>query len=222
MGEKLTEKIFNIKKSQKEIVIKFGDIFFENGLKVITFNEYFDTEVDEEIISSKTLNGILITKFIKDNAEFNKRLEQNLKAIGEFVAYNSHRNIGKRTKYKLGTCVKYDDYLLVAFSKFNDKNEAYLTFKDYSQCMTTMWDNILDLYCLDQEIVFPVMGSGLTRLDFFESSKEDLNNYYSLLINKMLKPLKNKKIPVNTKITIVIHNSLKDKIDLEKLNIDRL
>lgn len=88
--------------------------------------------------------------------------------------------------------------------------------------MTTMWDNILDLYCLDQEIVFPVMGSGLTRLEFFESSKEDLNNYYSLLINKMLKPLKNKKIPVNTKITIVIHNSLKDKIDLEKLNIDRL
>jgi hypothetical protein len=46
--------------------IKCGDIFNENGLKVITFNEYFDTQINEKIISSRSLNGIFINKFFKN------------------------------------------------------------------------------------------------------------------------------------------------------------
>jgi hypothetical protein len=38
--------------------IKCGDLFLENGLKTIPFNEYFDTVVDDKIISNKSLNGI--------------------------------------------------------------------------------------------------------------------------------------------------------------------
>lgn len=44
--------------------IKEGDIFEESSLKVIGFNEYFDTKVDNKIISDKTLNGIYIYKSV--------------------------------------------------------------------------------------------------------------------------------------------------------------
>lgn len=42
------------------VVIKSGDIFKEDGLKAIAFNEYFDTRVDDKIIAKKSLNGQFI------------------------------------------------------------------------------------------------------------------------------------------------------------------
>ena len=40
-----------------DVKIVFGDIFAQNGIKVIAFNEYFDTQVDDRIISETSLNG---------------------------------------------------------------------------------------------------------------------------------------------------------------------
>ena len=45
-----------------EVIIKSGNIFEESDFKVIAFNEYFDTIVDNGIISEKTLNGVFIKK----------------------------------------------------------------------------------------------------------------------------------------------------------------
>lgn len=43
-----------------EVTIKKGDIFEQSDFKVIAFNEYLDTQVDDKIISSNSLNGIFI------------------------------------------------------------------------------------------------------------------------------------------------------------------
>ena len=51
----------SIKIGNTTVDVKAGDIFAEEGLKAIAFNEYFDTLVDETLISSNTING----KFIK-------------------------------------------------------------------------------------------------------------------------------------------------------------
>lgn len=48
----LTDINFDIDGSN--VNIKCGDLFLENGLKTIPFNEYFDTEVDDKIISNKS------------------------------------------------------------------------------------------------------------------------------------------------------------------------
>jgi len=45
--------------------IKSGDLFEEQGFKVIPFNEYFDTQVDDKIIANSSLNGIFIKKYLK-------------------------------------------------------------------------------------------------------------------------------------------------------------
>ena len=52
-----------------KIEIKFGDIFKEKGQKLIAFNEFFDTQVDDKIISSGSLNG----KFIKKYCNYDKK-----------------------------------------------------------------------------------------------------------------------------------------------------
>lgn len=43
-----------------DITIKQGGIFKQPDFKVIAFNEYFDTQVDDKIISRNSLNGILL------------------------------------------------------------------------------------------------------------------------------------------------------------------
>lgn len=46
-----------------EVNIFYGDLFAQEGFKVIPFNEYFDTLVDNKVISGNSLNGIYIKKY---------------------------------------------------------------------------------------------------------------------------------------------------------------
>lgn len=50
---------------QFAVDVKVGDIFDQAALKIIAFNEYFDTPVDDVVISAKTLNGIYINNCVK-------------------------------------------------------------------------------------------------------------------------------------------------------------
>ncbi|MGC6604745.1 macro domain-containing protein [Escherichia coli] len=55
----------NITIEESNVIIKTGDIFKQDGLKVIPFNEYFDTQVDEKIIAETSLNGKFIKKYLQ-------------------------------------------------------------------------------------------------------------------------------------------------------------
>lgn len=55
-------KKVKIELNNSDLQLKIGDILNEDGYKIIEFNEYFDTRVDNKIISSKTLNGKYIKK----------------------------------------------------------------------------------------------------------------------------------------------------------------
>ena len=46
-----------------KIIVKEGNIFEEPGKKVIAFNEYFDTTVDDKIIAKGSLNGVFVEKY---------------------------------------------------------------------------------------------------------------------------------------------------------------
>ena len=50
----------NLKINATDVIIKYGDIFTQPGVKVIAFNEYFDTQVDDHVIAANSLNGIYI------------------------------------------------------------------------------------------------------------------------------------------------------------------
>ena len=49
------------------VIVKQGDIFEADGRKIIPFNEYFDTQVDDNVIDKDSLNGKLILEHLDED-----------------------------------------------------------------------------------------------------------------------------------------------------------
>lgn len=193
------------------ISIVTGDLFKQDGLKVIPFNEYFDTQVDDVLISKVSLNGIFIENILQDSVE----------SLDEYISgYNFHnenileenttRAEGKKQKYQIGTvCVYKKEYLLTAFSKFNDKNKAYLTMPEYLEFLIKFWDEINAVYA-QRSVSVPIFGSGITRI------KEHKNITDEELLKIMLWTFRisETRFKYPAKLNIVIHEDKIDKINL--------
>ena len=97
--------------NQSDVEVSFGDIdFSSNGIIVINFNEYFDTLVDEKIISSQTLNGKFITSHINNLKDFDEYIEEYIPESFIIEKNITRKNGGKTTKYQLGTMCYYKNY----------------------------------------------------------------------------------------------------------------
>lgn len=188
-----------------EVGIKVGDIFQESGLKVIAFNEYFDTQVDNTIISEKSVNGIFINNYLDiPIPELDKYIEGYNVAHGESPKENKSRKHGKRKKYKLGSICLYKDYILTAFAKFDDSNKAQLTMPEYLEFLINFWDKVNKVYA-QKCVSTTIFGSGITRIRGHKNiSDEDLLKImlWTFRISEM-------RFKYPAKLTIVIH---KDKI----------
>ncbi|MDR7868134.1 MAG: DUF6430 domain-containing protein [Sporomusaceae bacterium] len=152
------------------VTIKQGDIFTADGWKVIPFNEYFDTTVDDVIISSTTLNGIFINEYIDD---INKLQEAIITANESYTSFKKYEK-GNRSAYPLGRIITYGNYMLLAFTHFNEQNVAHITKPEYEKCLLTMWKEIRRTYA-NKPIYLPLLGSGITSFDDIpEKSNLDL------------------------------------------------
>ncbi len=203
----------NIDIDGSTISIKCGDLFSEDGLKAISFNEYFDTVVDDKIISNKSLNGIFIKRFFKNNVN----------ELDDFIVANSDASDivddkceriqgGKNIKFKLSTIIVYDDFLLTAFTKFDQHNRATLTMPEYIEFLINFWDRVNRVYA-QKNVSVPIFGSGITRI------KEHKNIGDEDLLKIMLWTfrLSEMKFKYPAKLTIVIHEDKIDQINLFNL-----
>ena len=194
-----------------EIKIKFGDIFSEAGLRVIPFNEYFDTQVDDKIIAQKTLNGVYLKNWVNDISALNSKILKETKGCPFKI--NKKRSAGKKIQYKLGTIVFHDGFLLTAFSRFDESNKAFLKMEDYLDFLLFFWEEIDRVYA-GKGIVVPLLGSGMTRFKNNESitGQELLEMLvWSFKVSRV-------HFKYGAKITIVIDETKKDEINLFKLN----
>lgn len=118
----------NISVEGSEVTIKVGDIFQQPGLKAIAFNEYFDTQVDNRIIAESSLNGIFVKHHLNGAVEnLDNHIDRYAFDQSEKLGVNNGRREGKKQRYQIGTVCLYKDYLLTAFSKFDENNKAVLT-----------------------------------------------------------------------------------------------
>lgn len=186
--------------------IKVGDIFLQPGFKVIAFNEYFDTLVDDKVIAQKSLNGIFINKHLNISPiELDEYIQTYEFDENEILATNVIRKSGKTTQYHIGTICVYNDYLLTAFSKFDSNNKANLTMPEYLEFLITFWDKVNKIYA-QQNVSTTIFGSGITRIKGHKNiSDEDLLKImlWTFRISEM-------RFKYPAKLTIVIH---KDKIN---------
>ncbi|TGA96330.1 hypothetical protein E4665_15815 [Sporolactobacillus shoreae] len=198
-----------------EIEIKKGDIFSfpRNIYKVIAFNEFFDTEVDDKIISRSSLNGQYLNKYYADNkSDLDKKIAQDPRMKFRIVKTNVDRPLGgKNIRYRLGSVYKDMDFFLVAFSKFNEENEAGLKLYEYANCLINFWNEINSLYAR-QEVVVPLLGSGITRHKDFDATPHQL-------LEVMLWTFKISKVKFRepSKVIILLHRDHYKKINFYKL-----
>lgn len=193
-----------------EVTIKVGDIFSEQGLKAIAFNEYFDTIVDDKIIAAGSLNGIFIKKYLHDSIpELDHHIENYPFDESDKLEINSGRKSGKNIRYRMGTICVYKDFLLSAFAKFDSSNKAVLTMPEYLEFLINFWDKVNNVYG-QQSISTPVFGTGITRIKGHKTiSDEDLLKImlWTFRISEM-------RFKYPAKLTIVIHKDKIDKINL--------
>lgn len=192
------------------VTVKKGDIFKQPGFKVIAFNEYFDTQVDDRIISRQSLNGIFITERLGISvAELDKYIENYQFDDDEILGENTARRSGKKSQFSIGTVCVYNEYLLTAFSKFDEQNRAWLTMPDYLGFLISFWDKVNRVYA-QKSVSVPIFGSGITRIKEHRNiSDEDLLKImlWTFRISEM-------RFKYPAKLNIIIHESKIDKINL--------
>ena len=209
LANKTTSKKLNINGSPLEV--KIGDIFEEGELRVINFNEYFDTVVDDKLIAKSSLNGRYIENHVTDVAVLDKAIADDTHLAEMKQNENSSRKSGKKIQYKRGSIHVADDYLLVAFSKFDKDNKAYLSMRDFINCLMTFWEEVDRVYS-SKSVAVPLMGAGITRFKDAHVSEQELLELliWSFKVSRV-------KVRHPAKVTIVIHESVKDKINFFEL-----
>ncbi len=188
------------------VTVEVGDIFQQPGLKAIAFNEYLDTEVDNKIISEESINGIFIRKHLGvPVSELDSYIDGYSFDDREILGNNEDRTRGKRRQYQIGTICIFKDYLLTAFSKFDESNKAQLTMPEYLEFLINFWDRVNNVYA-QRSVSTTIFGSGITRI----KGHRDITDEDLLKIMLWTFRISEMRFKYPAKLTIVIH---KDKID---------
>lgn len=179
------------------VKIKEGDIFKSTNWKLIPFNEFFDTTVDDVVIAKNSLNGKFIER-LQDIDDLNRKIDE----AGDVPGMRRKTKAG-RTCYPLGRIITYQDYMLLAFSHF-ENNQAKLSHNDYEICLRAMWNEISRVYA-HKPVAIPLLGGGITRIT-------DKNEFH--LLRCILCTLKTSNAQIYQPITIVLTRKSIDKINL--------
>lgn len=161
------------------VSVTVGDIWAQNRMGeigVIGINDFFDVVVDNRIIASRSLHGQYIERM-----ERTGRINDLKQAIENDPILNRPENSevvpsrtdGRKTRYKLGSMVEFEGYVLTAFTKFDDDNKAWLTAEEYTGFWMRFWSNIDQIYA-GRTINIPLMGAGITRFKNGKPSKQAL------------------------------------------------
>lgn len=196
-----------------EFIIRVGDIFEQtDAWKVIPCNEYYDIVVDGRLVSPKSIHGQYLNMFSENDLQklieaiqTDPRMKKSIRWI------NSDRIHGNKIAYQLGTVYPKANFFLLAFTRFDKDDRAYLTNELLWNCLLNMWNEI-DILHSGKSISFPLMGTGLTRLKSFKLSQQQL-----LEVLIMSYRLSGFTFGSDVSISIIIHPSHEKHIDFNKI-----
>lgn len=191
-----------------KVDVSFGDIFEKDGIVVIPVNDYFDTLVDEKVVSSNTIHGIFVKRFFGGNEKQLKRLiSSSLKNIVP-IEINKARKQGNQSRYPLGTvaCVPYNgkSYYLVALTRFNGNHRAEVTKSEYQRVLCDLFDYV-EQNSQGNRVNVPLIGGGHSGLDL---PKQKLLEFLLLSISL------NDKLSLINGLEVVLHQGIKNEISL--------
>lgn len=208
------------------IYVQYGDIFSPNEVRspnqrrnvIIPVNRCFDTIIDDELVSSRTLHGIAFRKLYSSgkynedslNTALYTDLNIRQRLVPEDISNNEKRR-GNLKRYSLGTVAEIVGesdctYFFIALSTFDYNLSAHATQEEYVLTMQRMIE-----YCYSRSqgfpVVMPLIGAGQSRIG--NNEREILE--YIIGLFKMNKDL------IMSDIHIVVRNSGKDTISITGL-----
>ncbi len=204
------KKRISLKINNTKIIVEEGDIFQSTGKIIIPVNEFFDTHVGDGIIEPTSLHGKYITEHTQLSptelqSTINEALEKQNPILIDMVREN-----GNQIKYPLGTI--FNDkkgFLLLAYSRFDESNRAFLNTEDVLFCYIRMWDEI-DKCRGNDSISLPIMGgSGLVRGALANYTEQQL---IELLLWSFR--ISGKHLSRNASLNIIVHKSMIKKINM--------
>lgn len=155
------------------VFVHYGDIFDDKiiGKKtercniVIAVNRCFDTIVDDDLISSKSLHGILFKRLYQEDIYDQNSLYQAIQNYFQTNSIKSTEIISKKNKrkgnnerYPIGTIAEIKinatkrTYFLLGLTRFNKNLHAELTDVEFDEALVKLLR-----FCSDRSQGFPVV-----------------------------------------------------------------
>ena len=203
---KLTKNEVTLNIRGMKVIIKEGNILTCSGWKVIPFNEYFDTQVDDVIIAHSSLNGKYIDSLGDDDK---KALKLAIAADQKSPLQRYDSSDGTKTRYELGTIKVFQEVMMLALTHFNEQNEAHTNRAEYEHTLRKMWKEIRRTH-QGKSIYIPLIGGGLTQLDdLTEKPNEQLLKCILCTLRTS-----NTTFNENVQITIILTKKALETVDL--------
>lgn len=196
------------------LIVKFGDLFEQDGWKAIGVNDFFDSVVDEDLVSSNSLHGHVINTYWPNDSEgWQEQVDKSLK--GEKFK-KCKRDKGNKRRFPIGTTAtaKADDqkFLFVALSRTNKKNNVVAASSERLICAIRGMLKEARVVCSNEALQIPLMGSGLGRVGIKNAILVDLILAAIFEETKILK--------VTNSITIVLPEEKSSEINLGAITRD--
>ena len=194
-----------------KILVKFGDLFAEKGWKAIAVNDFFDSVVDDEIVSRNSLHGEVIMRDWHGDAR--RWQEQVYDDLGDVEYESTPRPKGNVKRYKIGTTVRANSndnhYLFVALGKTNvGDNVTHATAASLVCAVRQLLVRARSV-CANQPLILPLFGSGLSRVGVKSVVLVDL------ILAAVFEETKVSKI--TDTIVVVLPNEKKSELDLGEI-----
>lgn len=193
--------MFALSIAKTPVEISCGDIFKTPGYKVIGCDTHFDTRVDDVVISKNSLHGQLLLEHANiDDVKI--KIEESAKRSGLI------KNAEGLYDFPLGTIIRYDScvdnqtYLMLALTELNKNYESHTNMAKHELMLMKMWKEIDRVYA-SNDVVLPVLGTGISRFDDGPKDKDDL-------LRCMLCTFNSSGVSFNSKIKIVLYGSTGD------------
>lgn len=191
----------------KPVTIKVGNIFDEPEWKVIPFSEYFDTQVDDVVIAHNTLNGKMIDSHIDGKID---ELRQAIMKAESLPSKFTPVDVNGRKQYPLGRIITYQQFMMLAFSHFDQQNVAYIGVGEYEQILIRMWVEMRRIY-MGKMISIPLIGTGVTTIEGVPEKN------YTEHLRCILCTLKSSRFQPQNGISIVLQKEAMDQIDMNAI-----
>lgn len=195
--------------SETEFKLKYGDMFEEDGWKAIGVNDFFDSAVDEDLVSSGSLHGYVLNTFWGENIQDWRGQVQS--ALSSHEGEPERRTKGNRKRYPIGTTVrassKHHEFLFVALGKANPEN--YVTTANTEMLIKAVRGMAKEARaaCSTKPLIVPLMGNGLARTNMPPTVLIDL------ILTALVEESRHGKI--THEIRIVLHSKLKKSTNLK-------